>query len=196
MQHKQAFIFFGVSGSGKGTQAELLQKHLETIDNREICNLETGKRFRELTSKETYAGQKAAEITNNGGLQPVFLSIWNWTDFFLDELKDNQHLIIDGSPRRLEEPNILETAFDFFEYKDVHIIFLNVEHGVVKDRLMKRGRHDDLPEKIDRRLAWFQEQVLPMLAYYRASSRYHFHDVNGALNVDEVHAEVLKALTL
>lgn len=196
MQHKQAFIFFGVSGSGKGTQAELLQKHLETIDTREICNLETGKRFRELVSKETYAGQKAAAVTNTGGLQPAFLSVWNWTDFFLDELKENQHLIIDGSPRRMEEPPMLESALDFFEYTDVHIIFLNVEHHIVTDRLIKRGRHDDHPEKIERRLGWFTEQVLPMLEYYKTSPRYSFYDIDGALSIDEVHAAILSATNL
>lgn len=196
MQNKQAFIFFGVSGSGKGTQAELLQKHLQNIDTREVCTLETGKRFREMTSKETYAGKKAAMVTNTGGLLPAFLSVWNWTDFFLDELKEDQHLIIDGSPRRTEEPIILDTAFDFFEYTNVHIIFLNVDSTIVKDRLIKRGRNDDHTEKIDRRLGWFTEQVLPMLEYYKQNPRYTFHEVNGSMLVDEVHAAVLNAINL
>lgn len=194
MQDKHAFIFFGASGSGKGTQASLLHEYLQRVDTRDICSLETGQRFRELTSKDTYAGQKAAAVTNTGGLQPAFLSVWNWTDFFLDELKDNQHLIIDGSPRRLEEPPILESALDFFGYTNVHVLFLDVEHTIVKDRLAKRGRHDDQPEKIDRRLAWFNEQVLPMLEYYRTRTRYMFHDIDGAKSIDEVHQEIVTAL--
>jgi adenylate kinase family enzyme len=196
MQKKQAFIFFGASGSGKGTQADLLQKHLETIDTREVLRVETGKRFRELSTKDTYVGKLAAAVTNEGGLQPTFLSVWNWTEAFMQDLKENQHMIIDGSPRRRREPPILESAFDFFAYDDVHVIFLNVDNAIVKDRMVNRARQDDKTEKIDRRLAWFNEYVLPMLEYYRTSDRYHFHEIDGGLSVEDVHKAVVAATNL
>ncbi len=196
MQKKQAFIFFGASGSGKGTQADLLQKHLETIDTREVLRVETGKRFRELSTKDTYVGKLAASVTNEGGLQPTFLSVWNWTEAFMLDLKENQHMIIDGSPRRRREPPILESAFDFFGYDDVHVIFLNVDNAIVKDRMVNRARQDDKTEKIDRRLAWFNEYVMPMLEYYRTSDRYHFHEIDGGLSVEDVHKEVVASLNM
>jgi len=196
MQNKQAFIFFGSSGSGKGTQAELLQKHLETIDTREVLKVETGKRFRELATAESYVGQMSAKVTNEGALQPVFLSVWNWTEAFMSSLKENQHLIIDGSPRRRREPPILESAFDFFEYPDVHIIYLKVDPEAVKKRMLERGRQDDDLEKIDRRLTWFAEYVIPMLDYYKNNERYHFHEIDGGMSVDEVFQAVLASTKL
>lgn len=196
MEKKQAFIFFGASGSGKGTQADLLEQHLLQVDTREVLRVETGKRFRALAEKDTYLGRLSAQVTNEGGLQPTFLSVWNWTEAFMNDLKDEQHLIIDGSPRRRREPPILESALDFFGYDDVHIIFLNVELGAMKERMLSRARQDDKSDKIDRRLAWFEEYVLPMLEYYRNNPRYHFHEIDGGLSIEEVHQAVLASVNM
>lgn len=190
MEKKQAFILFGASGSGKGTQAELIQKRLEEIDDREVMYIQTGQRFRDLSKLDNYVARRSAEVTEAGGLQPVFLSVWNWTEGFMEDLKENQHLIIDGSPRRRREPPILESAFDFFEYDDVHIIFLNVPDDVVRERMMGRGRADDDEEKITRRLEWFNKYVIPMLDFYRNSDRYHFHEIDGTKTISEIHEEI------
>ncbi|MEY2640827.1 MAG: hypothetical protein RL150_220 [Candidatus Parcubacteria bacterium] len=196
MEKKQAFIFFGASGSGKGTQAELLEQYLKRVDTREVLRVETGKRFRMLAEQDTYLGRLSARITAEGGLQPTFLSVWNWTEAFMEDLKEDQHLLIDGSPRRHREPPILESAFDFFEYDDVHVIFLNVDLGSMKDRMLNRARQDDKSEKIDRRLAWFEEYVMPMLEYYRESDRYRFHEIDGNMSIEEVHQAIIASLAL
>lgn len=196
MEKKQAFIFFGASGSGKGTQADLLEQLLTSADTRTVLRVETGKRFRELATKETYLGRLSAQVTQEGGLQPTFLSVWNWTEAFMSDLQENQHVIIDGSPRRRREPPILESALDFFGYDDVHIIFLRVPIDAMKDRMLARARQDDKADKIDRRLAWFEEYVMPMLEYYKNNERYHFHEIDGGMSIEDVHAAVKTAIGL
>lgn len=194
MDQKQAFIFFGNSGSGKGTQAKLLEDKLKEIDFREVLQIGTGERFRELIKKDDYVARKAAEITSQGRLQPVFLSVWNWTAAFMEDLKDDEHVILDGSPRRRREPPILESAFDFLDYKDVHIIFLDVSDDVVKERMESRGRSDDDGEKIQRRIDWFNKYVIPMLSYYKDNPRYKYHHINGGLSVEEVNKQVFDSI--
>ena len=191
MKNKTAFVFFGASGSGKGTQAKLLKQFLEENDSRKVTHIETGSRFRKLVDRQGYLAHKIAETINSGGLLPVFLSAWNWTDVLFDELTEDAHIILDGSPRRQLELPILESALDFMNYDEVHIISLDVPREILVDRLLKRDRSDDDTEQIERRLDWFMEEVQPMLDYYSENPRYKFHDIDGSKTVEQIQEEIL-----
>lgn len=55
----QTFIFFGPSGSGKGTQARLLIEYLEKKDpERKTVYIETGRRFRDFITEASYTAKK------------------------------------------------------------------------------------------------------------------------------------------
>jgi adenylate kinase len=196
MEQKQAFIFFGASGSGKGTQAELLKKYLEEHHDNPIAHVETGNRFRAFKSSEKYVGKKIYETLNEGGLLPVFLSVWNWTEGFFEDLEEDSHIILDGSPRRKREPILLESAFDYFAYEKVNIVYLDVPTDELITRLLSRGRHDDTEESLRKRLAWFNESILPMLDFYKSNDRYNFIPLNGTKHVEEVHKELLEKTEL
>jgi len=58
----QAFIFFGRSGSGKGTQAKLLVEALKEKTGREVLYVETGQRFREFKTGETLSSELTKEV--------------------------------------------------------------------------------------------------------------------------------------
>lgn len=191
MKKKTAFIFFGASGSGKGTQAKLLKDYLEANDSRKISYIETGNRFRTFSDKEGYLPAKITETINNGALLPVCLSVWNWTNAFFETLEDDMHIILDGSPRRQLELPVLESALDFLEYDDVHVISLDVPRELLVDRLLSRDRTDDDVAQIEKRLSWFMEEVQPMLDYYSENDRYHFHDIDGSKTVEQIQEEIL-----
>ena len=73
----QTFIFFGPSGSGKGTQARRLQDEIKKRDpDRNILYIETGQKFRELAENDSFTAQKMKNILETGNLAPVFLPIW------------------------------------------------------------------------------------------------------------------------
>jgi len=196
MDKKQAFIFFGASGSGKGTQAKLLEAYLQAHDTRKVAYIETGNRFRKFKDSEQYLGKKIYETIDTGGLLPVFLSVWNWTQGLFEDLEEDMHIILDGSPRRKREPVILESAFDYLEYDDVHIIYLRVEKEEILERLLARARHDDNEASLRKRLDWFDEFIVPMLEYYRTSDRYHFHEIDGMQTIEAIQQEVLERTKL
>ncbi len=191
MQNKQAFIFFGASGSGKGTQAKLLKEFLLAKDSRKVVHIETGNRFRALKDQDSFLAKRVVDTINDGELLPVFLSVWNWTDAFFKELEDDAHIVLDGSPRRKNELPILESALDYFKYDTVHVISLEVDEDILVDRLLKRDRKDDDAEAIKKRLSWFMSEVEPMIEYYENNPKYCFHRVDGNKSVEEIQKDIL-----
>ena len=62
-------------------------------------------------------------------------------------LNKDEHLLIDGTPRRVIEAKILESVFDFLDRSNVNIIYLNVSREWAIQKMHDRGRNDD--KKID-----------------------------------------------
>ena len=80
----QTFIFFGRSGSGKGTQVRLLIDYLKKEDpTREALYLETGQQIREFSEKKGYTNTLIQSVLEEGELLPGFLPIWMWTNFLV-----------------------------------------------------------------------------------------------------------------
>src|SRR3989344_186450 len=59
-----------------------------------------------------------------------------------------------------------------------------------KERLLLRGRHDDNEAAIDSRLDWFDEDVMPIVDYYKKDGR--LIEVNGEHDPKEVFSELEK----
>lgn len=190
-------ILIGRSGCGKGTQADKLIEYVKANDKRDIFHLEAGGRFRSFIKEGTYASNLANQINEEGGLQPEFLAIWAWGGELIKRLKPNQHLLIDGTPRRLGEAIILDDALDFFDREKVHIVYLNVGKEWAIKKLVNRGRSDDKDmADIVARMEWFKTEVSPVLDYYRAHKEFHFHDINGEQSVEDVHKDILDSLDI
>jgi adenylate kinase len=191
MKDKQAFIFLGASGSGKGTQAKLLIDYLKSNDKRNVAYVEMGHRFRGYKNSKKYLGKKIYKTISDGELLPVFLAIWNWTESLFNEVDEDSHIVFDGTPRQPEEPDMLEGAFDFMGYENVHIIYLEVNKEELIKRMSLRGRHDDEEEKLKKRLLWFDKNIFPMIQNYEKNKRYHFHKISGLSDIDEIHKEIV-----
>lgn len=184
----------GKSGSGKGTQAELLKEYLEKHDGRKVLYLETGGAFRELASRDTHTGHVLAKAMETGDLAPVFLPVWAWTSFLVDHYSGEEHVIFDGLARRQIEASILDSAMEFYGVEHVNIIYINVSDMWARERLLGRGRGDDHEAEIKRRLAWFAENTVPALEYFKKYERGHFHEINGEQTIPNVHEDILKGL--
>lgn len=187
------YIFFGRSGAGKGTQAQLLKEQLEK-QGRTVKYIETGAAFRTFIESDSFAAKKAKEQMARGDLLPEFLPIWMWSDFLVKEVTGAEDLILDGVARRPHEAPILDSALRFLGREDMHVIYVNVSEEWATERLMGRGRADDHIDEIKKRLSWFDWNVIPAMAYFHELPLYKFHDINGEQTIEEVHEEISKAI--
>jgi len=191
----QTFIFFGPSGCGKGTQAKLLQEYLEN-QNPEIKTLyvETGNKFREIATSETFTAKAIKKVMGVGGLLPEFLPIWVFADTLIKNFTGNEHLFFDGSPRRLEEAKVLDSTIKFYDRKNPIVISTEVSDEWAIKLMKGRGRADDNEEEMKKRLSWFKENVVPAIEYFKNDSYYKFITINGEQTIEEVHSELMQKL--
>jgi len=195
------YVFIGRSGCGKGTQAKLLIDHLKekgiVTDTNPIYYQETGSRFREFVTKDSYSSRLEKELMDKSERAPDFLAVWIWASLFIETLTGQEHLILDGSPRALLEAQMLETAFNFYGRKNVVVVYLDVSRAESKKRLILRGRPDDQKlGDIDKRLDWFESDVLPAVEYYRNNKKYKFLEVDGEQTIEKIHEDLVALLAL
>src|SRR3990167_2519765 len=126
------FTFIGRSGCGKGAQSELLKKLLEGKNGPgSALYIYTGARLRELAGhSEFFTARLLNEKSlKSGELTPNSLAIWAYTTEFIHGVTENNHIIVDGSPRAALEAQTLEKMFDFYGRENVFHVWLNVSEA-------------------------------------------------------------------
>lgn len=191
----QTLILFGRSGSGKGTQADILLKFVTAHDPlRRVLYIEIGQKFREFAARDNYTARLTRERMDQGGLLPAFMPIWAWTNSFVESFTGEEHLILDGLSRQPHEAPILDSALKFYNREHSTIIVINVSREWATERLRERGRNDDNVDDIKRRVEWFDTNVVPALEYFRNDDRYTTVDINGEQSIEQVHQDIISAL--
>ena len=193
----ETFIFFGRSGSGKGTQADLLGEYLKKKDpGRNVLHIETGRRIREFLEEKSHTSELTSAVVKNGGLLPAFLPIWVWTEYLIKNFTGNEHLILDGLSRRGSEAPVFDSALSFYGIKHPFIVSINVSREWARDRLLARGRADDTAMDIERRLDWYENNVVPAIEFFRSKPEYRFVEINGEQPIEKVQGDILKGTGL
>lgn len=215
----QIVIFLGKSGSGKGTQAKLLQKKFG------LDYIGSGDLLRARGKKKDFTGKKIAKILFKGNLIPMPAIFKLWIDK-VEKLKNKKKLkgfIMDGNPRRITEAYLIDEALEFYEWdKNVKILLIHISNKEAIWRLTKRrickkckkiipfvgqfrkikrcpkcnsqliGRSDDTIKAVKNRLKWFKTEVQPIINYYRKTGR--LIKVNGEQSIEDVFKDILKAI--
>ncbi len=191
-------LFIGPQGSGKGTQIELLSKLFRALNPAQrVIDIQTGRRFRALATKgEGFTEKKVFETLDSGVLQPLFLSVMLWSDAFHQHVDAECHVLIDGFPRTILEAEVFESTLSFYKREHITVINLEADESVVRDRMIKRARPDDIAMSIEARLAWYREQTIPVVEYYRKRPHTTVIDCDGTATIAEVHDRVKVALGL
>lgn len=188
-----AYIFYGKSGSGKGTQAKLLKAHLES-QGRSVLYIETGQLLRNFAAEHnSLSARYTKEVLDQGGLMPVFFPIYLWGNELIQKFDGTQDLIIDGAARRIEEAPALESALSFLKIQDQKVFHIHITDETAQTRLSSRveGRADDADaEKIKSRLDWYVTNVLPVLEYFHKSTQVEMIEIDGEPDVDGVWKQI------
>ncbi len=194
----QPFIFIGRSGSGKGTQAGLLIDALKKVDpSHGSLYVQTGEEFRNFIKGDTYTEKIAKKIYDAGELEPEFVATYLWVKILNEHFTGDQHIIFDGTPRRLHEAGVLDSVFGFYGLDNPWVIHVDIGPEESLKRLLLRKRADDSEEDIQERLSWYETEVVPVVEYYRDNQDCQFSvDINGERSIEEIHADIVKRLGL
>lgn len=190
------FILVGRSGSGKGTQLELLQKYLQEKDSAASQkSLVMGEIYRAFFKEAGYVQDIARDVSmKQGKFQPDFLTNALFISNAVHNVDGTSHLFVDGYPRTVDQLLVTQT---FLEYvKRENPIFLNIEVSKeeVKKRMLLRGRGDDSDSAIDSRLAEYDRTVVPMLEAVKGNPFFKLMNINGEQSVEGVHNDIIAAL--
>jgi len=193
MKEPLVFLLMGRSGCGKGTQAKLLIKYLKDNNFAETLYVYTGERLRNFAEKEeNFAARLAKSKMKDGDLLPSFLAVWLWSGALIEGVKENNNVIMDGSPRTLLEALMMDDAMEFYGRSDVVPIFLETSEEWSTQKMLGRGRSDDNLKSIKKRMAYFEKDVAPVIDYYEKESKHKLIKVNGEQSVEAVHREILE----
>lgn len=160
------YLLFGAPGSGKGTQG----KTLGTIPRFFHCAC--GDVFRAIDTR-TKVGRAFLEYSSKGELVPDEITVELWKariDSAVDAhafKPDIDILVLDGIPRNIGQAKIMDDLIDV--QKVFHLSCPNREtlFTRLKKRALKDNRLDDANDQvIQRRLATYDQESKPVLAYY------------------------------
>ncbi|MYG62512.1 MAG: adenylate kinase [Acidimicrobiales bacterium] len=176
-------VILGKQGAGKGTQCELL------VERYGIAHISTGDMLRAAVAAGTELGQKAKAVMDAGDLISDELILGIVAER-LTEPDTAAGFLLDGFPRTeaqadglfaLLAPNTVDRAID-----------LDVPDEVVTQRMLERGRADDTPEAISRRLELYEAETAPLRKLF--ADQGVLVSVDGLGTPAEVHGRIVAAI--
>lgn len=197
MNTSDTFIFFGIVGSGKGTQVELLQKYLKSKNNdTKIINLSPGASFRQLVESESYTGVLIKDVLERGALQPNFLTVSLCANILISEMAPECVLISDGFPRTIFQSESFDSMMKFYNRDNIKVVYIELGKEEATKRMKLRGRSDDTDEAIAKRFDEYVHNVLPSMDYFKDKTGYTIYNVNGEQSIEDVHKDIINVLSL
>jgi adenylate kinase len=176
-------ILLGPPGAGKGVQANGL------IEALGLTHVSTGELLRRHRDEGTDLGHRAARYMATGRLVPDSLVI----AMILDVLSHaGGGLLLDGFPRTLAQAHALDEAWVEQGREVLGVVLLEVADDVIITRLSGRGREDDDPATVRKRLEVYRESTEPLIGHYE--ERGLLHRIDGAQSPGAVHAAVCASL--
>lgn len=191
----ETFVFFGIVGSGKGTQAKLLMDRLKEKGG-DTLYIYPGNEFRKMLAEPGYTNGLVKEIYDRGALQPLFLTTWVFSDMLVKQFGPGKHLLVDAFPRDLDQARAFESAMEFYARTNIHIVYIKVSKEEAVRRMKLRGRSDDSDAGIEQRFREYENKVVPSMEYLRSKPGYTLHEINGEQSVEAVYGDIIKALGL
>ena len=185
------FVFFGIVGSGKGTQARLLMDYLKEKTGTESLYVGTGDEFRKLLGSGSLTAEIVRKYLERGELAPDFLTTTMFANVLQEGLAPEKHLVADGYPRTIGQSKDFEEMMKFYKRNQIKIIDVEVSEAEAIKRNMLRGRHDDTKEGLALRIDRYKNKVIPSMNYFAEKEGYEIYKINGEQTAEEVHKEII-----
>ncbi len=206
-------ILLGAPGSGKGTQASIIE------DKYGFSKISSGDLLRQEIEQKTNLGLKAQEAMDKGHLVSDEL-VGEIIKKRISSQDCKNGYVLDGFPRNISQAKYLEKMD---RRRKETVLEIELEEKVLIQRLSSRRvcvecgavfnlegrpskkkgicdacgglliqRRDDKPEVIRERLKVYQQQTKPLIEYYRDKKVYF--PIDGKKTIPEVFVEISKIL--
>jgi adenylate kinase len=209
-------VLLGAPGSGKGTQADHLQRALG------LMHIASGDLFRDHLQRKTELGLRASEYMARGALvpDPITIAMLRERASHPESVKG---VLLDGFPRTMEQAIALSEMMETLGRKIDAVLYVDVPDEELVERLSGRlvcrecqvpfhrianpfrvcphgrctgeylyQRTDDAPETVRARLTTFHRQTEPVIQYYGLINL--LVTVPGHGSVDEVKRATLDVI--
>ena len=173
-------LFFGPAGAGKSVQGQKL------AESKGWSWLSSGNLLRESTDLEII------DLLSGGNLVPLE----KFGSVFADAIKshsDVEHVILDGFPRKLEQAKWLVDHTPELNRELQIAVVIEIPESELLKRMELRGRADDTPEAIHKRLTTYHNEIDPILSYLEEQN-VPIIRIDGVGDPDEIHQRILKEL--
>lgn len=168
-------IFLGPQGSGKSTQAKLLAHNLDLV------YLEMGQLLRDRAAQSDKLANELKQTLDAGHLVDNQITI-NILKNRIGNLNTNGY-VLDGFPRNQAQYDALD--------KDIDIVFyVKVSDKEAIKRLTQRGRSDDTPRALKKRLGIYHDQTEPLLEKFK--NRGILRQINGERPIEQINKDILQ----
>ncbi len=193
--NSKTFVFFGIVGSGKGTQVKLLIDILKN-QNKDVIYAYPGNEYRKIIQEYNQTSVLVKETLNQGKLQPDFLTDAIFVNLLKDDISKDKYVIADGYPRTLEQSRIFEEIMNFYKRENITIIYLELGEEEALKRMKLRAREDDTDEAIQERFDEYRNKVVPAMEYFNDKENYHILKVNGEQSIEDVHRDIINLIKI
>lgn len=147
--------------------------------------LSTGQLFRESTDPEILQRLATGELISDEMTNETL-------DKALRGLQDTSQIVLDGYPRNTAQAQWLIDHLPKHGREIAAIIVFEVSEDELVRRLSGRGRAEDSPNVIKRRLEIYEQQTRPVLEFYEAHN-IPLVKIDGHGGVNEVHRRIQAA---
>jgi adenylate kinase len=182
-------VFFGIQGSGKGTQA----KKLAAEFGYDI--FEAGGELRKIAASGSELGKTVKSYIDQGHLVPHEIIMQVVQEAILAKPK-TQKILFDGIPRDSDQKRDFDAIMKSAgrEFLGIHFVLDATEAtNRILGRAKLEGRADDAnTEIIKRRMNTFLEKTVPVVEAYRAAGKIRNIEAKGT--VEEIYSELKRAV--
>lgn len=174
-------ILLGPQGSGKSTQAKMLANYLS------VPYIEMGQLLRDKQNDTDEDAKVIREAMETGTLVSDNKITIRTLNQRLSKPDCVNGFVLDGYPRNEEQINNLPEGID-------KAIYINIPDDKAVRRLSQRGRDDDKPEIIQKRLDVYHQETEPSLSHFRDKGM--LLEIDGTPSIEDVNLDIINKLNV